>query len=124
MVYRTLADAVVVLHLAFVVFVLFGGLLVCWRPRMAWLHLPAAVWGAAVEFGGWICPLTPLEYWLRLQSGDPASRSDFIGEYVLPVLYPAGLTQDTQRLLGAVVVIVNVGIYGWLLRRGCPVDPR
>lgn len=123
MLYRLLADVVVILHLAFVVFVLSGGLLVLWKPRIVWLHLPAMAWGAAVEFTGWLCPLTPLEQWLRLQGGESSYRSDFIEQYVLPVLYPAELTRDLQLALGILVVILNVAIYGWLLwrrRRGFP----
>ena len=115
-IFRLLADGVVILHLTFVLFVLFGGLLTLWWPRISWLHLPAAAWGAAVEFGGWICPLTPLEQWLRLEAGQSASPSDFIEHYVLPVLYPATLTHDKQIVLGALVVVVNVAVYGWLLR--------
>jgi hypothetical protein len=115
--YQLLANAVVILHLAFVLFVLFGGLLALWKPRTVWLHLPAALWGAAVEFGGWVCPLTPFEQWLRLEGGQPGYRSDFIEEYVLPVLYPAGLTHDLQVVLGALVVVVNMAIYGWLWQR-------
>jgi hypothetical protein len=114
---RLLADAVVLLHLAFVVFVLFGGLLVRWQPRMAWLHLPAASWGAAVEYGGWICPLTPLEHRLRSEEQTADAVPDFIGEYVLPLLYPTWLTGDMQVAFGTVVVIVNLVVYGWLLRR-------
>src|SRR6185369_4162210 len=103
MFYRLLADLVVVLHLAFVLFVLFGGLLTWWKPRIAWVHVPAAAWGAVVEFSGWLCPLTPLEQWLRLEAGDSAYRSDFIGQYILPVLYPVMLRPGTQVFLGAIV---------------------
>ena len=113
--YRLLADLIVVLHLAFVLFVLFGALLTCWKPRIIWLHLPSAAWGAAVEFGGWVCPLTPLEGWLRVKAGASAYDSDFIGRYVLPVLYPETLTSDVQFVLGMIVVVVNGTIYGWLL---------
>ena len=116
MFYRLLADLVVVLHLAFVLFVLFGGLLTWWKPRIAWVHVPAAAWGAVVEFSGWLCPLTPLEQWLRLEAGDSAYRSDFIGQYILPVLYPVMLRPGTQVFLGAIVVVMNGAIYGWLLR--------
>ncbi len=116
-VYRLFADIVVILHLGFVVFVLFGGLLALRRPRMVWLHLPAAAWGAAVEFGGWICPLTPLEQWLRRGGRGSGYDSDFIAEYVLPVLYPAGLTHSRQVILGTLVVLINLSIYGWLLLR-------
>ena len=117
MFYRLLADGVVILHLAFVLFVLFGGLLTLWWPRILWLHLSAAAWGATVEFGGWICPLTPLEQWLRLEAGQPTYSSDFIEHYILPVLYPATLTHDMQLGVGMLVVALNAAIYGWLLRR-------
>lgn len=111
-----LADAVLVLHLAFVLFVLFGGLLALKWPRAMWLHLPAAIWGAVVEFSGWICPLTPLENWLREQGGASGYAGDFSGHYLQTLLYPEGLTQQIQLLLGLVVVSVNAGIYGWLWR--------
>ncbi|TLY26170.1 MAG: DUF2784 domain-containing protein [Nitrospirae bacterium] len=115
--YQIFADLVVILHLAFVVFVLFGGLLVLWWRRVAWIHLPAVAWGAAIEFGGWICPLTPLETWLRMQGGEGGYNSDFIEHYILPLLYPAGLTREEQIALGAVVLAVNLAIYGWVWRR-------
>lgn len=112
-----LADAIVCIHLAFVIFVIGGGLLV-WRwRRVAWAHLPAAVWGAAVEFAGWICPLTPLENWLRARAGEPAYHGDFVAHYLLPVLYPASLTREVQLGLGALVIAVNVGAYWWAFRR-------
>lgn len=95
-----LADLVMIPHLAFVIFVVCGGLLVLKWRWIAWLHLPAAVWGAVVEFTGWICPLTPLENWLREQGGEASYRSDFIAQYLLPVLYPEDLTRDLQLLLG------------------------
>ncbi len=111
-----LADLVVILHLSFVLFVVFGGLLVLRWPRLAWVHLPAAAWGAAVEFAGWICPLTPLEQWLRVEGGGHGYGSDFIERYVLPVLYPAGLTHNVQLVLGIVVVVINAAVYGWVWR--------
>jgi hypothetical protein len=115
--YRLLADSVVLLHLSFVLFVVFGGFF-AWRwPRIVWLHLPAAAWGAAVEFTGWICPLTPLEVRLRLKGGDPGYGTDFIEQYVLSVLYPVGLTHDMQFILGSLVVAVNVAVYSYLWRR-------
>ena len=92
--YLLLADLVLIIHLAFVIFVLCGGLLVLRWRWIAWLHLPAVVWGAVVEFTGWICPLTPLENWLRAQGGETTYRSDFIAQYLLPVLYPEDLTRD------------------------------
>lgn len=117
MVYRIVADLVVILHLAFVAFVLFGGLLALRWRRVVWVHLPAAVWGAVVEFSGWICPLTPLEIWLRMQGGKSGYRSDFLEHYALPLLYPSGLTREVQVALGAVVLAVNLATYGWIWRR-------
>ena len=111
-----LADLVLILHLAFVVFVLCGGLLVLKWRWIAWLHLPAAFWGAVVEFTGWICPLTPLENWLRAQGGEATYRSDFIAQYLLPVLYPENLTRGIQLLLGTMVIVLNAAIYWWLWR--------
>lgn len=112
-----LADAVVLLHLAFILFVTLGGLLV-WRwPRLAWLHLPAAVWGVAVEWSGWICPLTPLESTLRLRAGQPAYGGDFIQHYVMQLIYPDGLTREIQMVLGAVVLALNAAVYLALYRR-------
>ena len=116
MLFLLLADLVVILHLSFVLFVVFGGLLVLRWPRLAWVHLPAAAWGAAVEFAGWICPLTPLEQWLRVEGGGLGYGSDFIERYVLPVLYPAGLTHNVQLVLGIVVVVINAAVYGWVWR--------
>jgi len=112
-----LADLIVLLHFAFVAFVVAGGMLALRWPRAAWLHLPAAAWGAAIEFFGWICPLTPLENALRQASGAGVYGGDFVARYLLPILYPAGLTTDVQLLLGIGVVAVNAAIYGWVLLR-------
>ena len=112
--YSLLANLVLIVHLTFVVFVLCGGLLVLKWRWIAWLHLPAAVWGAIVEFTGWICPLTPLENWLRTHSGETSYRSDFITQYLLPMLYPEGLTHLVQLLLGTGVVVLNAAVYWWL----------
>jgi hypothetical protein len=116
MMFRLLADATVALHAAFVVFVVVGGLLVARWPRVAWLHLPAAAWGAWVELAGWICPLTPLENWLRAQGGGAAYTSGFIEHYVMPLLYPASLTRPTQWVLGCLVILVNAAVYALVLR--------
>lgn len=111
-----LADAVLFIHLAFVLFVLFGGLLALkWRSTI-WFHLPAAAWGAFIEFSGWICPLTPLENWLREQGGASGYTGDFLSHYLVALLYPEALTLQIQLILGLVVVAVNVTIYGWLWR--------
>ena len=114
--YRLLADLVVLVHFAFVVFVIFGGFFVARRRRVMPFHLAAAVWAALIEFGGWICPLTPLENRLREKSGSGGYQSDFVAHYILPILYPEGLTRETQIALGALVIVINLGIYGWILR--------
>ena len=111
------ADLLVLLHLLFILFVVAGALLVLWKPWIAWLHLPAALWGAAVEFGGWICPLTPLEQALRAAAGAEGYRSGFIEHYLLPVIYPGVLTREIQFVLGLAVVAVNAPVYWWLLSR-------
>lgn len=115
--YRLLADAVVVLHLLFIVFVVFGGLFVLHWPRLALAHVPAACWGALIELGGWICPLTPLENRLRQAAGDAGYGGGFIEHYLLPVIYPAGLTRGLQLALAAGVIVINAGVYGCLLYR-------
>ena len=117
MLYGLLADFVVVVHAAFVVFVVLGGLLVLWSLRWAWAHLPAAIWGAVVEFGGKVCPLTPLENYLRHLAGERGYAGGFIEHYITPLLYPVGLTRDRQFLFGAIVVAVNLAAYGIALVR-------
>lgn len=105
------ADAVVVLHLAFILFVVFGGML-AWRDlRFAWLHLPAAAWGAFAELTGTICPLTPLENALRVRAGQSGYEGGFIDQYLMPIIYPAGLTPAHQRWIGGAVIVLNVVIY-------------
>jgi hypothetical protein len=115
--YRILADLVVGVHALFVVFVVAGGLLALRWPWAAAAHLPAAVWGTLIEFRGWICPLTPLEKSLRASAGQAGYEGGFIDHYLLPVLYPSGLTQSVQLVLGSLVIAVNVVVYGLLLRR-------
>jgi hypothetical protein len=103
-----LADLTVIVHLAFVVFVVVGGLLVLRRRGWVWIHLPAAIWGASIEWAGWVCPLTPLENWLRLRAGE---------HYLLPVLYPSELARGTQIVLGGLVVVINVAFYSVVWKR-------
>ena len=117
MLYGILADAVLVLHLTFILFVFLGGVLALRWRRLIWVHLPAACWGAVVEFTGWICPLTPLENRFRLASGAPAYSRSFIEQYLVPVIYPAGLTPGIQTALGLAVVFVNVAVYAAIWRR-------
>ena len=106
-----LADLVVVLHFAFVLFVVFGGLLVLRWPRLAYVHLPVALYGALIELVGWICPLTPLEKRLRESAGLEGYQGGFVEHYILPVLYPAGLTRNVQLVLGLIVIGMNLVIY-------------
>ncbi len=117
MLYRLLADLVVVLHAGFVLFVVLGGLAALRWPRAAWLHLPAAVWGAGIEFLGGICPLTPLENQLRQLGGEAGYAGGFVEHYLLPVLYPQALTRGTQYVLGGFVVLLNLAVYAWVWRR-------
>lgn len=117
MIYSLLADLVVVAHFAFVVFAVLGGVLVLRWRWIAWLHVPAAIWAAGIEFGGWICPLTWLEDWLVQQAGNVPDPNDFVERYIVPVLYPQGLTRELQILLGIVVIMINLLVYGVLLPR-------
>lgn len=109
--YRLMADTVVVIHFAFTIFVLLGGILAIWWRKVVWLHIPAAVWGVLIEFAGWICPLTPLENRLRVKGGEAGYPGGFVEEYILPVIYPAGLTREIQIILGILVITVNLVIY-------------
>ena len=110
MLYRVLADFVVVVHFVFVLFVIFGGFFVLWSKRVV-------LWGILIEFAGWICPLTPLEIRLRRKGGLLAYRSGFIEHYILPVLYPTLLTRRLQIFLGCLVLALNLGIYWWVVHR-------
>jgi len=118
--YRFLADAVVVIHLGFVLFVVVGGFLVLRWPRTAWVQLPAAVWGVLVEWSGWVCPLTPLENWLRAQGGAAGYAGGFVERYLLPALYPASLTRGVQILLGAGALAANLIAYALVFARSTP----
>lgn len=114
-----LADVVVVAHMGFVLFVVVGGLAVYWRPWILWMHVPAVLWGVGIEWAGAVCPLTLVENWLRNQAGEDGYAGDFIQRYILPTLYPAGLTRDIQIMLGAVALTINIAVYFWLWRRHC-----
>lgn len=109
--YATLADLVVLVHALFVLFVVAGGVAVLRWPRLAWLHLPAAVWGAAIELGGWVCPLTDLENHFRRLGGEAGYRGTFIERYLEPLLYPLGLTRQLQYILALTVVLLNLLVY-------------
>jgi hypothetical protein len=112
--YLLLADLIVILHLGFIVFAALGALLAFKWPRLVWLHLPAVIWAAITEFMGLICPLTPLENWLRQEAGADPYQTSFISHYLLPLIYPPGLTPSLQWLLGGILVMLNVLIYAWL----------
>jgi len=114
------ADLLVAAHLAFILFVVFGGLAVLRWRRLAWVHLPAAIWGAVVELAGWICPLTPLEIRLRIAGGEAAYSGDFVERYLLPIIYPSALTREVQVALGVAVVLLNVLVYWIVIRRRAP----
>jgi len=115
--YALLADLVLVLHATFILFVVFGGLLVFWRRRLIWLHIPAAAWGILIEFQGWICPLTYLENDLRAAAGRSGYATGFIDHYLLPLVYPSALTHEIQILLGLAVLFINVVIYTLVWRK-------
>ena len=115
--YRFFADVLVVLHFLFILFVVAGGILVLHRPRWAILHLPAVIWGAAVEFCGWICPLTPLENYCRRQAFGAGYSGDFIEHYLLPLIYPENMTMRIQYILGGLVIVVNLVFYFLIWRK-------
>lgn len=115
--YRLAADALVVLHLAFVLFVIGGGLLALRDRRFAWLHLPAAAWGAGIELAGGVCPLTPVENHLRRLGGEAGYAGGFVEHYLLPALYPSGLTRRVEIVLGIAVLVGNALIYWRVIRR-------
>jgi hypothetical protein len=129
MAYRFLADVVLVLHLGFVLFVVLGALLVFRWPRLKWLHLPAAVWGAVIELAGWYCPLTPLENELRRLGGQRGYSGGFIERYVTALLYPGELPRMVHVALGLLVIAINAAIYWRLFRQsrkgsGTPTEKR
>ena len=117
MVYRLLADLVVLGHFGFIVFVVTGGALVIRWPKLARIHLPAVAWAVLVEVAGWICPLTPLENRLRILAGSPTYGDSFIDYYLTPIIYPQGLTRTIQYGLALSVVMINAAVYGWIFLR-------
>lgn len=117
MISRLAADAVLLLHLAFIVFALLGAAVALRWRWIPWVHLPAAAWGFFVEFTARTCPLTYLENYFRVQAGQSGYAENFIEHYLLAIIYPAGLTREIQFALAGVVVVVNVAIYGWLFFR-------
>lgn len=116
MIYSLLADITVILHLVFILFVVLGGLTVLKWRWMAWVHIPAAIWGALIDLMGWICPLTPLENQLRRLADESGYTGDFTEQYLVPLIYPGELTREIQLLLGAGVIFINVVIYFFVIR--------
>ena len=114
--YRLAADAIVLAHLAFILFVVFGGLLVLRWRALKWVHLPAALWGALIELGGWICPLTGYENAMREKAGVTGYGAGFVDHYIVRLIYPAGLTRGIELGLAAAVVIINIAVYAYVRR--------
>jgi hypothetical protein len=124
MYYLLLAELVVVIHFGFVVFVVLGGFLIFHWRKVLWLHVPAVLWSAWIELSGRICPLTPLENWFWIKGGQSAYPDDFVGNYILPLIYPESLTRVIQIVLAAIVIFVNVLVYGYifLIRKKKSID--
>jgi len=117
LIYSFLADIVTIIHLLFILFVIFGGFLVLKWRWIIYFHIPAAVWGALIEFKGWICPLTPWENQLRQAGGEAGYSGGFIEHYLIPVIYPDELTRQLQFILGVFVIVINIAIYSWIIYR-------
>jgi hypothetical protein len=124
MIYRALADFVLLLHMAFVLFAGLGGVLAFKWRRVAWFHIPAVVWATLIEIVGWECPLTPLENWLRRKGGEAGYQTGFIERYLLPLIYPAPFPRSLHVVLGFLVLGVNLAIYGWIWRRSASTGRR
>lgn len=117
MVYRLLADSVLIIHFLFIGFVVFGGFFARRSPWIALAHIPAALWGAYIELTAGLCPLTVLEVGFRRMAGDAGYSGSFIEHYLLPIIYPAGLTREVQLGLAGFVILINVTVYGMLVYR-------
>ncbi|TVP59318.1 MAG: DUF2784 domain-containing protein [Gemmatimonadales bacterium] len=117
MIYRILADLTLAVHLAFILFVVFGGLLVALRPRLAWIHVPTVLWGTSITLVGWRCPLTPLENHFRRLGGQAGVPDSFIEHYLVSIIYPQGIGPMGWTLLGVGVALINLAIYGWIWHR-------
>ncbi len=117
MVFRLLADIVMLLHFSFILFAVLGAVLLLRWPRMIWLHLPAAIWAMAIQFYGGRCPLTPLENRLRAMAGDASYHESFIEHYIGAIIYPGEITSEIKILLGLGVLAINLGLYTWIFKR-------
>ena len=112
---QLIADILVLFHLLFIIFVIFGGFLVLRWRNIFWLHIPCAIWGVLIEFAGWICPLTPMENHFRQLAGQAGYHGGFIDHYILPVIYPTALTREIQFILGIGVITINLIAYGFVV---------
>jgi hypothetical protein len=117
MIFYVFFNLIVMVHCVYVLFVVFGGFLVIKWRNLGWIHVPAFLWAAFIECAGWLCPLTPLENWLRARGGVETYQTGFIEHYILHLLYPLELTRSLQIFLGLFVLTINLGIYGWMLWR-------
>lgn len=116
MIYNVLANIVLLIHLGFIIFVLCGGFFGFWWRKVVVLHIPAVLWGAFVEFSGWICPLTPLENRFRIKAGELGYSGGFVENYIQPLIYIEGLTAEMQFVFGSVVILLNLFVYGWIIK--------
>lgn len=114
---RLAADLLVLIHFGFIIFVVLGGLLVLRWPRAAWIHLPAAAWGAWIEFTQGVCPLTPLENHLRAMGGEAGYDGGFVAQYIIPIIYPPGYSPELANMLGLLVLAINVAVYSVVVWR-------
>jgi hypothetical protein len=120
-IYRILADVVLVIHLGFIIFAVAGAFAVRRWRFLVWVHLPCALWAIAIEWGGWICPLTPLEIFLRHAAGQAGYTGGFIQHYLLPIIYPHDLTRELQMGLGLGVLVINLAAYALVVRKACSI---
>lgn len=116
MAYNLAATSIAILHFAFILFVFLGGLLVLRWPKLAWVHVPAAVWGVLIEFFGWWCPLTKWENYLLRQAGRAGYDTGFVAHYIMPIIYPPGLTRGMEIAIGVIALVINVSVYVRLFR--------
>ncbi|MDX1651363.1 MAG: DUF2784 domain-containing protein [Brumimicrobium sp.] len=117
MFFKILADLVVIIHFVFILYVIFGGLIVLKYRKTVFLHIPCAIWGCLIMFAGWICPLTYIENDLREAAGTETYSDGFIQHYIIPIIYPENLTRELQAILGFSVLVLNIIVYSILIKR-------
>lgn len=114
MIYQIAAEGVLAIHFGFVLFVVFGGIGVRWRPRLAWVHVPLFAWGSIVNLASWVCPLTPIENAFRRLAGESGYAGSFLEEYIVSLVYPGGMTRDLELLAGLSLPAWNLLVYAWV----------